>query len=654
MGAKDQCPECGYCLPQAEALLGYGLVDFPRVLDAAGVLSHDECLQLTQFLEKLERKIRPVALCVYITDRGQREELAMHAHWILNHAQINHKAFGRRDRRLAIEESKMQMDFAHKETDSAEPLSPASPAAQTMPEGEEELPTIEPPRRHQRRHRFFARLRELYDQVFYPTPPPVEKEWMLVLVMDVQLGRALFSWGYHLDAYINGEDVSALIPCANMQFRNKDVMGGIKRVMRRVTRHVAGRALDVNAMIRHDKRHQFQEQMKKAAQEAKEMATHAAPLLIASLFLAAGELSHAQDAPTLTPLPTVAPTEFEGSPASETSFPTWSSQELLLLQQGQMAKSSRALFAVPRAFAPAPPPAPPAEKISEKDKKSTKKKSGKEERNQAAEDAEVAAPMLPSLSPWMAPSPALDGAHFVDEQNMLSEMEARDIQRQLALLNANKNYHLYLCVMDGTRGQTPEFSAAAYLPLMVEMGQQALLIQYIYGGQSSIAISGQGLSLSAEALASWQEQLNARAAHYINARDAIMIACQQASELLVAQTEHMREGGVDDTLYLPQIQLGVEGVDAAKAPEVAKESAKDKIVAEAGMWLPYLLSMLSCVLCTVGYLILRRWTRRKAQLLETVLDRRLSAEFGSGVSPSILYQEKYNKKRQAQELDEIS
>ncbi len=666
MGAKDQCPECGYCLPQAEALLGYGVVDFPRVLDAAGVLSRDECLHLTQFLEKLERKIRPVALCVYITDRGNREELAMHAHWILNHAQINHKAFGRRDRRLAIEDSKLQMSFTPKEPPPEQVLSPASPSAQAsqadVPDfsaAPEPLPhSADVPRRNQRASRFWSRLVDAYYHLFYPTPPPVEKEWMLVLVMDVQLGRACFSWGYRLDSYIDGEDLCSLIPRAYMQFRNKDVLGGIKNVMQHVTRHVAGRAVDINAMIRKDKRRFFQNQMKAAAAEAKATAQSTQSLILAALLSVSWLVSpaDAQDVPSLTPLPVTAPSEFAGSPATDASFPSWSSEDVRLQAQAGMAMSSRALFAVPRAFAPTPPAPPKVEEPAEKDAKkgSQDKKKSKGKKTEPEPEVDLAPAIAMELSQWRPPSPALDGAHFIDEQHLLSEMEARDIERQLALLNANKSYHIYLCVMDGTRGQTPEFSAAAYLPLIVEMGQQALLIQYIYGGQSPIAISGQGLSLSSEATALWQDDLNARAASYVNARDAMMIACEHASALLAAQTPHMREGGVDDTLYLPKAQLGVEGVDAAKAPKEQKSSTKEKLMSELGSLVPYLYSLLSCLLCSLGYILLRRWYRRKAQLLETGLDHRLSAEFGSGVSSSILYKEKYNKKRQQRELDEIS
>ena len=85
-GAEDACPACGYDISQADEIYGEGLVEFTRVVDAAGALTHQERSELMHALEQMERKIRPVALCIYITDVGQAQELRTHAHWILNHA----------------------------------------------------------------------------------------------------------------------------------------------------------------------------------------------------------------------------------------------------------------------------------------------------------------------------------------------------------------------------------------------------------------------------------------------------------------------------------------------------------------------------------------------------------------------------------------
>lgn len=666
-GAKDQCPECGYCLPQAEAQLGYGVVNFPRVLDAAGILSRDECVQLIQYLEKLERKIRPAALCVYITDRGQREELAMHAHWILNHAQINHKAFGRRDRRLAIEDSKMQMDLNPKhESEQADDSQHDGPDAH---------------RKHQHSHRLLKKLTDAYYHLFYPTPPPVEKEWMLILVLDVQLARACFSWGYKLDAYVNGEELSSIIPCAYTKFRNKDILAGIKKVMSKATSQIAGNACDINNMVRREKRQQYKRQMQAALAEAKQQqypnpldslaspkptaATHQpsktgnnnnsnnnsgtlTSILAALLLLSSTPDAHAQQGtPSPTPLPQAPASHYLGSPATEASFPTWSSRELQLQAQGSMKSSSRILLAPANAFAPAPPAPAAAE---EKEETKNKKTSSSSKSKSPEPIAEETAPALPA---WLKAPAYLDGSHLRDDEHLLSDLEAQDILRQLDSLNANKNYHLYLSLVDTRSGKTPEMNAAATLPHVVAIGEQALLIQYAIGRQAPIELGGQGLSLPAEELAQWQAQLNAKAAGYLHPRDAIMKANELAESLLASQAPKMRQGGVDDTLYLPKVEMGIPGVDTAKEAKSAPHPMKEQIAMQLSEYIAYIGIITSCLLCTLGYLLIRWWTRRKAQLLETIIDLRLSAPYGSGISPSVLYKEKYSKKRQLQELDEL-
>ena len=107
-GAVEMCPACGYSIEQANRILGEGQVEFTRVVDAAGALTHQERLELMRALEQMERRIRPVALCVYITDVGQADELRTHAHWILNHARIHHPSFGKREQLRAIEDAELR------------------------------------------------------------------------------------------------------------------------------------------------------------------------------------------------------------------------------------------------------------------------------------------------------------------------------------------------------------------------------------------------------------------------------------------------------------------------------------------------------------------------------------------------------------------
>lgn len=106
-GAEDRCPACGYNLARANEIFQEGEVEFTRVLDGAGALTHRERIELLHALEDMERNIPPVALGIYITDHGKVQHLRTHAHWILNHARIHHPSFGKREQRKAIEDAEL-------------------------------------------------------------------------------------------------------------------------------------------------------------------------------------------------------------------------------------------------------------------------------------------------------------------------------------------------------------------------------------------------------------------------------------------------------------------------------------------------------------------------------------------------------------------
>ena len=183
------CPACGYSIEQANRILGEGQVEFTRVVDAAGALTHQERLELMRALEQMERRIRPVALCVYITDVGQADELRTHAHWILNHARIHHPSFGKREQLRAIEDAELRERRPGESRPAQEP--------------EQNWFT-----------RGWTALREFVMDALHPLPPPVRHEWMLILVLDVQLEMACFSWGYKLDPYIDPDRINTCIKSA--------------------------------------------------------------------------------------------------------------------------------------------------------------------------------------------------------------------------------------------------------------------------------------------------------------------------------------------------------------------------------------------------------------------------------------------------------
>ncbi len=218
---------------RAESVFGTGQVEFTRVLDAAGVLKHHDRVELMRFLEDLERNLPPVALGVYITDHGQARELRPHAHWILNHARIHHPSFGKREQNKAYEDAKVRERLREK----GDPI-PAHAETGVM-----------------------HMLRDCWDgvkgrvrDIFHPYSTPAKMEWAFILVMDVQLEMACFSWGYRLDPYINPEKINRAIVSARLQFRERATVQGIKKVMKNAVRIIATDSRAVMRSIRREGR----------------------------------------------------------------------------------------------------------------------------------------------------------------------------------------------------------------------------------------------------------------------------------------------------------------------------------------------------------------------------------------------------------------
>ncbi len=225
-GADDQCPACGYSLRRANAVFGDSLVEFTRVVDAAGALTHQDRMELLHTLEDLERNLAPIALCIYITDDGQAQEFRSHAHWILNHARVHHPSFGKREKMRAIEDAEL---------------------TERRP-GEESRPTEVHP--SGLLSRLCQKVRNYVRDAMHPYPPPVKQEWMLILVMDVQLEMACFSWGYMLDPYINPDSINSCIVRARLQFRERAMVSGLKKVMKYAVAQIAANSHRVNKKLR--------------------------------------------------------------------------------------------------------------------------------------------------------------------------------------------------------------------------------------------------------------------------------------------------------------------------------------------------------------------------------------------------------------------
>lgn len=218
-GAEKQCPCCGYSLLTANRVFGDKVMDFPRVCDEAGALTHKERMALAKYLEKTERRIPPIALCVYVTDHGSLPDFRSHAHWLINHAKIRHETFGKRGRRRALEDAVISV---------RDPRVP----------------------REEEKGGLWARFAEWREDVVemwrdmaHPVPPEARLEWMLALVIDVQLELACFSWGYMLDPYIDPDRITTpLIKKSKTLFRERETLKAIETVMNSAACHIAKRA----------------------------------------------------------------------------------------------------------------------------------------------------------------------------------------------------------------------------------------------------------------------------------------------------------------------------------------------------------------------------------------------------------------------------
>lgn len=69
---------------------------FRRICDNAGALRHQDRIKLAEFLEKLEQRIRPVALAVYFPNITEPFSLMRHTFWMFNYMDIQPAGFGER------------------------------------------------------------------------------------------------------------------------------------------------------------------------------------------------------------------------------------------------------------------------------------------------------------------------------------------------------------------------------------------------------------------------------------------------------------------------------------------------------------------------------------------------------------------------------
>ena len=567
-GAEDQCPACGYDISQADERFGDGQVEFTRVVDAAGALTHQERLELMHMLEQLERNICPVALCIYITDVGQAQELRTHAHWILNHARIHHPSFGKRDQLRAIEESELR----------------ERRPGETRPQQQDEP---QPGWFSQ----LMGALRERLTNFLRPVPPPVRHEWMLILVLDVQLEMACFSWGYKLDPYIDPDGINTCIKSAQLEFRERAMVSALKKVMRKAKNHIARRTRSVNRKLRRSQK-------------------------LGGLLAALGLFA-------------LCPT----AEAQDDGMPHWRAEDYRHLMSGELLTGYSALF-------PAKPT--PEEIKAEQERQKQLKREQRELQRQRKLPAVATRPLeKPEESDTRVLGRYCESytrpprnSSLNDPQGLFSTAEREDVEHVLRTLNANSKFHLYVTVFKGGQDIPSELSVDILVTATAQPCEYAVLMRYPTGNPASIQLGYQEIKPEEAQRHEWLQKVRTAAGD--GSAEGLIRALHSLKELISPLADSFTPVTATAGTKTPLIPIDFKNSDKPK-----KKSSKDKI--QELLNNPLIINMVLYPLGIIAGLLgcwgLFSWIRPVTKLVESVEDLRLSSPYGAGVSRHVRYLE---------------
>ncbi len=562
-------------------MFGSNDVEFTRVVDEAGALTHRERMELLSYLAHLERRVSPVVLCIYITDRGKLQDFRPQAHWVLNHARIHHPSFGRREHQRTIEE----VEMSERRPGEARPV----------------VEYEEPNWLLRCWQGFCGWVRDLC----LPTPPPVRQEWMLTLVLDVQLEVACFSWGYMLDHYINPDRISSCIVGARLQFREREMVTALRRVMNAAAGQLAQASRRVNKTLR--------------ANMIRRRATVWPWLLGGSLALAAApqlaaepQAAEPPPAPPAEPAPVV-----PGKPAAYNTEPLWSSVDYTNLMSGRLPECYNRLMpgGVQRTLAPQ------AEK-----RPATR-------RNEPVDVAES-----DTRVPGRYCKYYLDprGTALRDPQQLLSEVERADLMHVLRELNAHSRFHIYVSVFKNGQEIPREVDAANLVSQISQPGQYTVLLQYAVGEPPSIDIGYKEVNPTDAQVREWLDAVRRRVVAVGGGNQGLLAAVRCIHSLLEPISANFAPISVESATGVRRMDLPLQ-----PKPKVKTTSWRD----EAKVWLAagganaYLIGagIIGTVLGLISWLVY--WNRCCGRLLDSEPDYRLASRYGAGVSRYVKYLE---------------
>ena len=575
---------CGYSLKRARAVFGGEGLLFTRVVDEAGALTHSERMALMELLENLERSLPPVALGIYITSHGHPKEFRPHAHWALNQAIIHHPSFGRREQKRAIEDAEWKEE--HSRQDGREAHSRTT------------------------ENNFWEKIRERVHNFLHPYPPPVRQEWMLILVLDVQLELACFSWGYMLDPYVNPERINAAITGARLYFRERAMVAGLKRVMKAAVRQLASQSHRINRRLNKSKL------INPGTSVALGgilicSALHAAPVLPLGDDEAAEEVVEETSAAENSVVQEQQQTKTVGRPASRISAPQWSTEDYYHLLSGELS----GCYAVLRGKNSPPPQELPSAQPSER---------------RGKVDGRI---YKQYYRDYTKPDPP---GGIIDPQGILSSPQREDVRYALQTYNAHSPYRIYVALYK--KGQTLPLDMAAgalVREIAAVSGEYAVLLLYAWGDIPQVEIGYHEFKLTDEQRHEWQNQVQEATQTYSGTAGIIaaLAALKRALAPVAADLPPLEQR---TDLQLPLIPL-----ELRQDEEAEEVSPMDEIkgwLAHPGVQktLEIVAGLVSLLFFCLFWSGLRR---RSGHLVETEPDVRLSSPYGAGVSRNVHYLE---------------
>ena len=602
-GAVDQCPACGYGMHRADAIFGNNEVEFTRVVDAAGALTHRERMDLLRYLEDLERDLLPVALGVYITDHGQTTDFRHHAHWILNHARIHHPSFGKREHRRAVEDAA---------------LIEGKPGEYRQQEEE-------------KKGSILKRIGEYVRDAFHPYPPSVKQEYMLILVLDVQLELACFSWGYMLDPYINADKINTCIVKARLLFRERAMVLALKRVMSLAVRQIAASSHRINKQLRSKTGFGGY----RAVQQMLALSLGGALLASSPVSSAQNDYAHlfesddvaelpdddvaevVEPAPVTTPQPVqTVPVKSDFTPGDAAGYnkaPKWSGQDYEMLMNAKLAGGYNMLM--PDTPPPVASPTAPQVQTSPE---------GVSVRGCYTED--------------YRPRPGRCVPELNDPQKLLTDVERADAVYELQYLNAHSSFRIYVSLYQREQLENAGFSVAELVRVVAGVDEYAVMLHYGLGEPPLLEIGFKSIDVTDEQRHEIYNRLNAAVNAAGGGAEGLLAAMNCLHECIKPMAGDFvpLSAGSGFTLA-PVLDESV-----GKAPEEEEEeSTVDKIlgVVSGGTLIPFCVAFLVAVFGAVCTFLFCLWRRKFGRLLETRPDVRLNSRYGAGVSRYVRYLE---------------